>query len=207
MTYKQLPDVSQVQNMAEVVPENYLPNGNDIIFNQDKTMYQNIEPVINQVVSTFIPNTVTQWNYQMNAVQPPQTTDEELQRKISTVSTVSNLSSLSSDSVQGLVLQDIQHHAIIHEENSLQNNQTIYAPNQEVININQSDNLNYCNSQSPSNDAYLSNVQPYNQETQIYQNYNNQVNFPEETCQVEEKCLNNVEPSINTAESDKQNLR
>lgn len=204
MTYKQLSDVNQVQNLVEVLPENYLPNGSDIIFNQDSTMYQNIEPAINQVGSTFIPSTITQWNYQMNAVQPPQTTDDELQRKISTVSTVSNLSSLSSDSVQGLVLQDIQHHAIIHEENSLQN---IYVQNQDVINTNQSDNLNYCNSQSSSNEAYSSNVQPFNQETQIYHNYNNQINFPEETCKVEEKCLNNVEPSINTAEFDKQTLR
>lgn len=206
MTYKQLSDINQVPNMVEVVPENYVSNGNDIIYHQDSTMYQNVEPTINQDASTFNQN--AQWNYQINTIQNqlPSTADEELQRKISTVSTVSNLSSLSSDSVQGLVLQDIQHHAIIHEENSLQNNQSVYISNQEGINVNQSDNLNYCNAQSPSNDAYLSNIQSY-QENQVCQNYNNQIIVPEEVIPVEP-----VEPTVESSniavEPDvKQNLR
>jgi hypothetical protein len=208
MTYKQLSDMNQVPNMVEVVPENYVSNGNDNIYHQDSTVYQNVEPAINQDASTFIQN--AHWNYQVNTVQNqlPPTADEELQRKISTVSTVSNLSSLSSDSVQGLVLQDIQLHAIIHEENALQNNQNVYVRNQEGINVNQSDNLNYCNAQSPSNEAYLSNIQSY-QENQVCSNYNNQIILPEETIQVEEKLLEpTVESSTNVAEPDvKQNLR
>ncbi|XP_027836738.1 serine/threonine-protein kinase WNK1 isoform X2 [Aphis gossypii] len=207
MTYKQLSDINQVPNMVEVVPENYVSNGNENIY-QDSTMYQNVEPAVNQDASTFIQN--AHWNYQVNTVQNqlPPTADEELQRKISTVSTVSNLSSLSSDSVQGLVLQDIQLHAIIHEENALQNNQNVYVRNQEGINVNQSDNLSYCNAQSPSNEAYLPNIQSY-QENQVCSNYNNQIILPEETIQVEEKLLEpTVESSINAAEPDvKQNLR
>ncbi|XP_026823268.1 serine/threonine-protein kinase WNK1 isoform X3 [Rhopalosiphum maidis] len=208
MTYKQLSDMNQVPNMVEVVPENYVSNGNDNIYHQDSTVYQNVEPAINQDASTFIQN--AHWNYQVNTVQNqlPPTADEELQRKISTVSTVSNLSSLSSDSVQGLVLQDIQLHAIIHEENALQNNQNVYVRNQEGINVNQSDNLNYCNAQSPSNEAYLSSIQSY-QENQVCSNYNNQIILPEETIQVEEKLLEpTIESSINAVEPDvKQNLR
>lgn len=198
MPYKPLSDVNQIPNMVEVVP-----NGNDNIYQQDSTIYQNVEPVINQDTSTFIPNTMTPWNYQMNSVQnqSPSTADEELQRKISTVSTISNLSSLSSDSVQGLVLQDIQHHAIIHEENTLQNNQNVYAQNQEGINANQADNLNYCNTQSPSNEPYVPNVQPY-QENQICQNYNTQVTQSEENNIVEEKPVDVAEPLTNPVESD-----
>ncbi|KAE9529783.1 hypothetical protein AGLY_011879 [Aphis glycines] len=207
MTYKQLSDINQVPNMVEVVPENYVSNGNENIY-QDSTVYQNVEPAVNQDASTFIQN--AHWNYQVNTVQNqlPPTADEELQRKISTVSTVSNLSSLSSDSVQGLVLQDIQLHAIIHEENALQNNQNVYVRNQEGINVNQSDNLSYCNAQSPSNEAYLPNIQSY-QENQVCSNYNNQIILPEETIQVEEKLLEPaMESSINAAEPDvKQNLR
>lgn len=209
MPYKPLSDVNQVPNMVEVVPESYVPNGNDNIYHQDSTIYQNVEPVINQDTSTYIPNTMTQWNYQINSVQnqSPSTADEELQRKISTVSTISNLSSLSSDSVQGLVLQDIQHHAIIHEENTLQNNQNVYAQNQEGINANQADNLNYCNTQSPSNEAYVPNVQPY-QENQICPNYNTQVTQSVENNIVEENPVDVAEPLTNPAESDiKQTLR
>lgn len=209
MTYKQHTDVNQVPNMVEVVPESYVMNGNDNVY-QDPTMYQNVEPPINHDISTFIPNTMTQWNYQMNTAQTqPQTTvEDELQRKISTVSTVSNLSSLSSDSVQGLVLQDIQHHAIIHEENALQNNQNIYVNDQEAINVNQSENINNCNVQL-SNDSYLSNVQPY-QENQVYLNStnNNQGNFSEDINIIEEKLVDVVEPLNISTESDvKQNLR
>lgn len=205
MTYKQLSDINQVPNMVEVVPESYVLNGNDNIYHQDTSMYQNVETAINQDASTYIPNTMTQWNYQMNTVQnqPPTTADDELQRKISTVSTISNLSSLSSDSVQGLVLQDIQHHAIIHEENSLQNNQNVYVQNQELINVSQSENSNYCNPLSPSTDAYLPDVQSY-QENQSCPNYINQVNLPEDTITVEEKPIENVEPLSNLAD---QNLR
>lgn len=203
--------MNQVTNMVESVPESYIQNGNDNIYHQDLTIYQNIEPAINQDAATFIPNTMTPWNYQINSAQNPSSTtaDEELQRKISTVSTVSNLSSLSSDSVQGLVQQDIQHHAIIHEENALQNNLNVFAQNQEVINANQSENLNYCSlSQSPSNEAYLpSNVLTY-PENQVCPNYNNQVNHSEEINLVEEKPLDNFEPLSNLPESDnKQNLR
>lgn len=205
MTYKQLSDINQVPNMVEVVPESYVLNGNDNIYHQDTSMYQNVETAINQDASTYIPNTMTQWNYQMNTVQnqPPTTADDELQRKISTVSTISNLSSLSSDSVQGLVLQDIQHHAIIHEENSLQNNQNVYVQNQELLNVSQSENSNYCNSLSPSTDAYLPDVQSY-QENQSCPNYINQVNLPEDTITIEEKPTENVEPLSNLAD---QNLR
>lgn len=206
MPYKHLADVNQVPNMVEVVPESYVPNGNDNIYHQDSTMYQSVETAVNQDTPTFIPNTIPQWNYQMNIVQnqSPSLVDEELQRKISTVSTISNLSSLSSDSVQGLVLQDIQHHDIIHEENALQNNQNIYnIQNQDVINTNQSENLNYCNTQ-PSNEPYLPNVQPY-QENQVCSNYSN---LPEETIMVEEKPVHFVEPLTNVVETDaKQNLR
>lgn len=206
MTYKQLSDINQVQNMVEVVPENYVPNGNDNNYHQDSTIYQNVESSINQDTSTFIPNTITQWNYQINIAQnqPPTTVNDELQRKISTVSTVSNLSSLSSDSVQGLV-----QHAIIHEENA--NNQNIYVQNVEGKNAMQSESLNYCNAQSPATDPYLPSVPiypmmvPY-QENQSGLNYNNKV--PEETSVVEEKPVDTVEPLINIAESDtKQNLR
>jgi len=208
MTYKQLSYINQVPNMVEVVPENYVSNGNDNIYNQDSNMYQNVDPAINQDTSTYIQN--PQWNYQMNTIQNqlPSTADEELQRKISTVSTVSNLSSLSSDSVQGLVLQDIQLHAIIHEENALQNNQNVYVRNQEGINVNQCDNLNYCNAQSPSNESYLSNIQSY-QENQVCPNYNNQIILPEEIIPVEEKSLEPmVESTNNATEQDiKQNLR
>lgn len=212
MTYKQLPDINQVSNMVEVVPESYVvTNGNDNIYHQDSTIYQQVEPIINQDVPTYIPNTITQWNYQVNTAQnqSPSTMDEELQRKISTVSTVSNLSSLSSDSVQGLVLQDIQHHAIIHEENAIQNNQIAYIQSQEVINANQNENIKYCNAQSPSNDTYLPTVQSYS-ENQLCPNYNNQVNVSEESNMVEEKCVDIVETygSPNTMESDiKQSLR
>jgi len=211
MPYKHLADVNQVPNMVEVVPESYVPNGNDNIYHQDSTMYQSVEAAVNQDTPTFIPNTIPQWNYQMNTVQnqSPSSVDEELQRKISTVSTISNLSSLSSDSVQGLVLQDIQHHAIIHEENALQNNQNMYnIQNQDVINTNQLENLNYCNTQPPSNESYLPNVQSY-QENQVCSNYNNQVNnLPEETIMVEEKPVNFIEPLTNVVEADaKQNLR
>lgn len=209
MPYKPLSDINQVPNMVEVVPESYVPNGNDNIYHQDPIIYQNVEPVINQD-STFIPNTLTQWNYHMNTVQnqTPSTADEELQRKISTVSTISNLSSLSSDSVQGLVLQDIQHHAIIHEENTLQNNQNVYAQNQEGINVNQAENLNYCTAQSPSNEAYVPNVPSY-QENQICTNYNTQVPLSEANpILVEEKPVEMIEPLTNPAESDiKQTLR
>jgi len=207
MTYKQLSDINQVPNMVEVVPENYVSNGNDNIYHQDSTMYQNVETAINQDASTFIPN--AQWNYQINVHnQLPSTADEELQRKISTVSTVSNLSSLSSDSVQGLVLQDIQHHDIIHEENAVQNNQNVFIRNQEGINVNQSDNLSYSIAQSPSNEAYLPNMQSY-QENQVCPNYNHQIILPEETILVEEKSLEpTVESSTNVAEPEvKQNLR
>ncbi|XP_022176461.1 serine/threonine-protein kinase WNK1 isoform X2 [Myzus persicae] len=208
MTYKQHSDINQVPNMVEVVPENYVSNGNDNIYHQDSTMYQNVDPAINQDPSTFIQN--PQWNYQINTIQnqQPSTADEELQRKISTVSTVSNLSSLSSDSVQGLVLQDIQLHAIIHEENSLQNNQNVFVRNQEGINLNQCDNLNYCNAQSPSNEPYLSNVQSY-QENQVCPNFNNQIILTEEIIPIEDKSLEpTIESSNNTAEPDvKQNLR
>lgn len=212
MPYKQLTDVNQVPNMVEVVSESYVPNGNDNIYHQDSTMYQNVEPTVNLDATTFIPNAIPQWNYPVNAVQnqSPPSADEELQRKISTVSTISNLSSLSSDSVQGLVLQDIQHHAIIHEENSLQNNQNVYnIQNQDIININQSENLNYCNTQSPSKETYLPNVQPY-QESQVCLNYSNQVNLSEEgnTVMVEEKSVDFVESITNPVEADaKQNLR
>lgn len=210
MTYKMHSDINQVSNMVEAVPESYVQNGNDNIYQQEPPMYQNVEPVINQDISTFIPNNVAQWNYQVNTVpnQLPTMVDEELQRKISTVSTVSNLSSLSSDSVQGLVLQDIQLHSIIHEENALQNNQNVYVQNQEVIPVNQSDNLNYCKAQSPSNETYMPNVQPY-QENQACPNYNNQVNITDETTtMVEEKSAENLEPSSNSAENDvKQQLR
>lgn len=212
MPYKQLTDVNQVPNMVEVVSESYVPNGNDNIYHQDSTMYQNVEPTVNLDATTFIPNAIPQWNYPVNAVQnqSPPSADEELQRKISTVSTISNLSSLSSDSVQGLVLQDIQHHAIIHEENSLQNNQNVYnIQNQDIININQSENLNYCNTQSPSKETYLPNVQPY-QESQVCLNYSNQINLSEEgnTVMVEEKSVDFVESITNPVEADaKQNLR
>jgi len=209
MPYKQLTDLNQVPNMVEVVPESYMPNGNDNIYHQDSTMYQNVEPTVNQDASTFIPNTVPQWNYQINAIQnqTPSSVEEELQRKISTVSTISNLSSLSSDSVQGLVLQDIQHHAIIHEENALQNNQNVYHLQNPEANTNQSDNVNYCNAQSSSNETYLPSVQPY-QENQVCSNYNNQVNLPEETIMIEEKSIDFVEPLNNTIEADaKQNIR
>lgn len=205
MTYKQLSDINQIANMVEVVPESYVLNGNDNIYHQDTSMYQNVETAINQDASTFIPNTMTQWNYQVNTVQnqPPTTADDELQRKISTVSTISNLSSLSSDSVQGLVLQDIQHHAIIHEENSLQSNQNVYVQNQEMINTNQSENLNYCKPQSPSTDTYVPEVQSY-QENQSCPNYINQSNLPEDTIIVEDKPTENVEPLSNLGD---QNLR
>ncbi|XP_025419254.1 serine/threonine-protein kinase WNK1-like isoform X2 [Sipha flava] len=208
ITYKQLSDMNQVTNMVESVPESYIQNGNDNIYHQDLTMYQHVEPSINQDTATFIPNTMTQWNYQINSAQnqPSTTTDEELQRKISTVSTVSNLSSLSSDSVQGLVLQDIQHHAIIHEENALQNNVSVFAQNQEGINANQSENVNYCSTHSPSNETYLPpNVLTYS-ENQVCSNYNNQA--IEEINLVEEKSSDNFEPLSNLLESDnKQNLR
>lgn len=211
MTYKQISDVSQVPNMVEVVPESYVPNGNDNIYHQETTMYQQSEPAINQDAPTYIPNTITQWNYQVNTVQNQSSTmmDEELQRKISTVSTGSNFSSLSSDSVQGLVLQDIQHHAIIHEENAIQNNQIAYIQSQEVINSNQTENIKYCKAQSPSNETYLPTVQPYS-ENQLCPNYNNQVILPEETNMGEEKFVDIVETSgsTNIVESDvKQNLR
>ncbi|VVC31781.1 Hypothetical protein CINCED_3A008482 [Cinara cedri] len=211
MTYKQLSDVNQVpNNMVEVVSENYVPNGNDNIYHQDSTIYQQVDPAINQDAPTYIPNTITQWNYQVNTAQnqPSTTMDDELQRKISSVSTISNLSSLSSDSVQALVLQDIQHHAIIHEENAIQNNHIAYIQNQEVINANQTENINYCNAQSPSNETYLSTIPPFS-ETPLCPNYN-QLNLPEEIKMVEEKCVDIVEPycSTNTAEIDvKQNLR
>lgn len=204
MTYKQISDINQVPNMVEVVP-----NGKDNTY-QDTTMYQNLDSQINQDIPTFIPNTMTQWNYQINTAQSqPPTTEEELQRKISTVSTVSNLSSLSSDSVQGLVLQDIQHHAIIHEENALQNNQNLYVHNQERIIVNPSENVNNCNTHLASNEVYLSNVPSY-QENQVCLNYtsNNQVNLPEETNIVEEKPVDPIEPLNICNESDvKQNLR
>lgn len=211
LTYKQLSDMNQVTNMVEAVPESYVQNGNDHIYHQDLTMYQQVEPPMNQDAVTFIPNTMTQWNYQINSVQnqPSTTTEEELQRKISTVSTVSNLSSLSSDSVQGLVLQDIQHHAIILEENALQNNLSAYVQNQEGINTNQSDNVTYCNTQSPSNEAFLpQNILTY-PENQICSNYNNQVNLSVESNLVEEKPLDHFEPLPNLVESDnkQQNLR
>lgn len=209
MTYKQVTDVNQALNLVEVVPETYVPNGNDNTY-QDLTIYQNVDPQINQDIPTYISNTMTQWNYQMNAAQTqPPTAEEELQRKISTVSTVSNLSSLSSDSVQGLVLQDIQHHAVIHEENALQNNQNIYVHNQEAINVNPSENVNNCNIQLTPNDVYLSNVQSY-QENQVCLNYtnNNQVNLPEEINIIEEKPVDTIEPINISTESDvKQNLR
>lgn len=210
ITYKQLSDMNQITNMVEAVPESYVQNGNDNIYHQDLTMYQHVEPAINQDAATFIPNTMTQWNYQINSAQnqPSTIADEELQRKISTVSTVSNLSSLSSDSVQGLVLQDIQHHAIIHEENALQNNLSVYVQNQEGINVNQSENVTYCSTQSPSNEAYLPpNILTY-PENQVCPNYNNQVNLPEEINVVEEKPLDNFEQLSNLPETDnKQNLR
>lgn len=207
MTYnKQLTDINQVPSMVEVVPENYVPNGNDNNYHQDSTVYQNVEPSINQDASTFIPNTMTQWNYPMNIVQsqPSTTVNEELQRKISTVSTVSNLSSLSSDSVQGLV-----QHAIIHEENA--NNQNMYVQNLEGKNVIQSESLNYCNAQSPSTDTYLPSVPVYPmmvpyQENPACLNYNNKV--PEEINMVDDKPVDIVEPIANIAESDiKQNLR
>lgn len=207
MTYnKQLPDINQVPNMVEAVPENYVPNGNDNNYHQDSTIYQNVESSINQDASTFNPNTMTQWNYPINVVQsqPSTTVNEDMQRKISTVSTVSNLSSLSSDSVQGLV-----QHAIIHEENA--NNQNIYVQNLEGKSAIQSESLNYCNAQSPSTDTYLPSVTVYPmmvpyQENQACVNYNNIV--PEETNMAEEKLVDVVEPIPNIAESDvKQNLR
>lgn len=210
MTYKQLSDISQVPNVVEVMPESFVSNGNDTIYHQDPHLYQNVEPTVNQDPSTFIPNTMTQWNYQINTVQnqiPTSGTDEELQRKISTVSTVSNLSSLSSDSVQGLVQQDIQHHAIIHEENVLQNNQNMYVQNQENPNVNLTENANYCNTQSPSSEPYSPSVQVY-QENQTCTNYNNQINLPEEISVIEEKPVDIVEPLTNSTEPDvRQNLR
>lgn len=210
MTYKQLTDINQVPNMVEVLPESFVANGNDNIYHQDSHLYQNVEPTINPDPSTFIPNTMTQWNYQINSVQnqlPTSGTDEELQRKISTVSTVSNLSSLSSDSVQGLVQQDIQHHAIIHEENVSQNNQNIYVQNQEGLNVNLTENANYCNTQSPLSESYPPSVQVY-QENQLCTNYNNQTNLPEEISVVEEKPVDIIEPLTNSTESDvRQNLR
>lgn len=209
MTYKQLTDINQVQNMVEAVPETYVQNGSDTIYQQEALIYQNVDPVI-QDASTFIPNNVTQWNYQIqNAIQnqPPPPVEEELQRKISTVSTVSNLSSLSSDSVQGLVQLDIQHHAIILEENALQNNQNVYVQNQEGINVNQPDSLNYCKAQSPSSETYLlNNLQPY-QENQVCLNYN-QINHSDETTMTEENILENKDLLANTVDHDvKQNLR
>lgn len=209
MTYKQPSDVGQVPNVVEAVSETYVTNGNDIMYHQDSTMYQNVESTINQDASMFIPNSNSQWNYQMNNViqsQPPSTTDDELQRKISTVSTVSNLSSLSSDSVQGLVQQDIQHHSIIHEENAVQNNQNVYVPHQEVMSTNLAENANYGNVQLQSSDAYLPNAQLY-QENQTCLNYPAQ--FVEEPCVAEENSIDIVEPPTNyPAESDnKSNLR
>lgn len=207
MTYnKQLSDINQIPNMVEAVPENYVPNGNDNNYHQDSTIYQNVDSAINQDASTFIPNSMTQWNYPMNVVQsqPSTTVNDDLQRKISTVSTVSNLSSLSSDSVQGLV-----QHAIIHEETA--NNQNIYVQNLEGTSAMQPESLNYCNAQSPSTDTYLPSVPvnpmmvPY-EENQACLNYNKTV--PDETILTEEKLVDVVEPIPNIADSDvKQNLR
>jgi len=248
-TYKQFSDINQVPNMVKAMPENFISDGNDNIYhqdpttyqnveptinqdptmyqniepqinqdpimyqniepqiNQDPTMYQNFEPAINQDQSSFIPNTTTQWNYQMNPVQnQPQTSgaDEESQRKISTVSTLSNLSSLSSDSVQGLVQQDIQHHAIIHEENATQN---MHVQNQEGINnTNTNENENYCSAQSPTSETCLSNVQTH-QENQVCTN-SNQVKSSEEISVVEEKPMDIAEPLTNSTEPETmQNLR
>lgn len=174
--------------------------------NQDPTMYQNIEPAINQDLSSFIPNTMTQWNYPLNPVQnQPQTSgaDEESQRKTSTVSTISNLSSLSSDSVLGLVQQDIQHHAIIHEENPMQN---VCVQNQ-LNNTNLDENINYCSAQSPTSETYSTNVQNY-QENQVCTNHLNQVNCSEEISTVEDKPVDIAGALTNSTESEtKLNLR
>ncbi|XP_050430207.1 serine/threonine-protein kinase WNK3-like isoform X2 [Adelges cooleyi] len=207
MAYKHLIDLNQMPNTVEVVPEGYnVQNGNNNIYPQEQTMYQNIEQIINQEGLNYIPNASTQWNYPINTIPNQQTIDDEMQRKISTVSSVSNLSSLSSDSVQGLVQQDIQHHAIIHEENASQSNHNLFVQSQDGINATQcAEAINCYKAQSPSNEIYPTNAQLY-QENQTYPIYNQTTNFLEDSKLIEEKT--DAESTTNIVENDvKQSQR